>query len=275
MRKRSGVNPPLTSRPPVVPSVSNATTPSSVLTKLDTIVGRSGRSAIVRSAPYRRASAGGRAPPRARRAGAVRSDSQSGSIRQASAGASGAERRGRHRRPPDPAHVDELAAEVRLLDVRAAVGARPGHRIVLADAAHLRAQVVGLEVDGDAVGLEHRHQPVGDLVGHPLLHAEPPRRDPDQPGQLADPDDLLVGDVPDVRPPEERQDVVLAQGEERDRPLDDLRQLAVGAAVALGREGGQQLRVAVVAVGRVEQRPDEPARGLGRARASSGPSRTR
>ena len=37
-------------------------------------------------------------------------------------------------------------------------------------------------------------------------------------------------------------------------------------AVTLGREGRQQLRVAVVAVGRVEQRPDEPARGLGRAR---------
>ena len=148
----------------------------------------------------------------------------------------------------------------------ASIGARPGHRIVLADAAHLRAQVMGLEVHRDAVWLEHRHQPVGDLVGHPLLHAEPPRRHPDQPGQLADPDDLLVGDVPDVRPPEERQHVVLAQREERDRPLDDLRQLAVGPAVTLGREGRQQLRVAVVAVGRIEQRPDEPARGLGRAR---------
>ena len=49
----------------------------------------------------------------------------------------------------------------------------------------------------------------------------------------------------------------------------------VGAAVALGREGGQQLRVAVVAGGRVVQRAQEPLRRLARARACRGPSRTR
>ena len=225
-----------------------------------------------RSAPYRRASAGGRTPPRAgcAAAGAVQERlDPPGFGRRV-----GRRRSGGHRAASDPAHVDELAAQVRLVDVGASIGARPGHRVVLADAAHLRAQVMGLEVDGDAMGLEHRDQPVGDLVGHPLLHAEPPCRDADQPRQLADPDDLLVGDIPDVRPPEERQHVVLAQREERDRAFDDLRHLAVGPAVALGREGREQLRVAVVAVGRVEQGPDEPARRLGGARRRRGPSRT-
>ena len=51
MRKRSGVDAPLTSCPPVRPSVSNATTPSIVLTKFETMVGRSARNAIARSAP--------------------------------------------------------------------------------------------------------------------------------------------------------------------------------------------------------------------------------
>src|SRR5665647_3454886 len=52
MRKRSGANPPLTSRPPLWPRVSNAMTPSSVLTKFETIVGLSRRSAVARSALY-------------------------------------------------------------------------------------------------------------------------------------------------------------------------------------------------------------------------------
>ncbi len=51
MRKRSGVDAPLTSCPPVRPSVSKATTPSIVLTKFETMVGRSVRTGIARSAP--------------------------------------------------------------------------------------------------------------------------------------------------------------------------------------------------------------------------------
>ena len=42
---------------------------------------------------------------------------------------------------------------------------------------------------------------VGDLVGHPLLDAEATGQHANEPGQLADPDDLLVGDVADPRPP--------------------------------------------------------------------------
>jgi len=62
------------------------------------------------------------------------------------------------------------------------------------------------------------------------------------------------GRYPDVGDAEERQRVVLAEGRERDRAFDH------EAAAALDRERGQQLRVALVAGGRLEQRAQEPLR---------------
>jgi hypothetical protein len=103
-------------------------------------------------------------------------------------------------------------------------------------------------------------------VGHPLLHTEPARQDPDESGQLADADDPLVGHVAHPRLAHERQGVVLAQGEEGDRPLDHLGQVTVAVAMALGREGGQQLGVAVVPVGRVVEGAQEALRGRVRPR---------
>src|SRR5207302_10691971 len=67
---------------------------------------------------------------------------------------------------------------------------------------------------------------------------------------------------------EERQGVVLAEGEEVDRPLDDLAQTAVRAVPALGREGGQEVRVPLVAGRGLEERLEEAFRravGAGRA----------
>jgi hypothetical protein len=77
-----------------------------------------------------------------------------------------------------------------------------------------------------------------------------------------------VRDVPDPRPADERQDVVFADADERDRTLDDLSELAVGAATAFGRERGEELGIALVAVGRVVDRPEEASGrvpGAGRA----------
>src|SRR5439155_15990897 len=81
--------------------------------------------------------------------------------------------------------------------------------------------------------------------------------------QLADTDDPLVGDIPNVRLSHERECVVLTEREKGDRPLDDLGELAVCPAVTLGWEGRQQLGVAVVPVGGVEHRTQETARRLG------------
>ena len=61
------------------------------------------------------------------------------------------------------------------------------------------------------VGLQHVHDRVGDLVGQPLLHLQPPGEDVHDPGHLGEAQDLAVRDVGDVGPAEERQQVVLAQ----------------------------------------------------------------
>ena len=77
-----------------------------------------------------------------------------------------------------------------------------------------------------------------------------------------------MGDIAHVGDTEERQGVVLAEGEEVDRPLDDLAQTAVRAAAALGREGGQEVRVTLVAGRGLEERLEEAFRravGAGRA----------
>jgi hypothetical protein len=59
----------------------------------------------------------------------------------------------------------------------------------------------------------------------------------------------------------EGQGVVLAEGVEVDRPFDDLADAAIGPTTALRGESGQQLLVALVARGRVEQRFDVSRRG--------------
>ena len=120
-------------------------------------------------------------------------------------------------------------------------------------------------MDGDAARLDQLVERVGDLLAEPLLHREAAREQAHQPGELRDADDLVAGDVADVRDAVERQRVVLAEAEERDRPLDDLAGEPSTTLRRLARERGQQLLVAVVAGGRIVQRPEEPRRRLARA----------
>src|SRR4029079_19382087 len=116
---------------------------------------------------------------------------------------------------------------------------------------HLRAEVRGLEVNGDALRRDQLDEAIGDLFAQTLLHGEPTREQAHEARQLRDADDLLARDVADVREAVERERVVLAQALERDRPLDDLaRRRAM--AVALRRERREQLRLALVSGGRVE-----------------------
>src|SRR6266540_7331226 len=100
---------------------------------------------------------------------------------------------------------------------------------------------------GDPVRLEDANQLIGDLNAYALLDGEAPREQAHQPGELGDADDLLVRDVADERVAVEGQRVVLAQRVELDRAFDDLANAAVRASVAFGWEGGQELRIALVA----------------------------
>src|SRR5437016_3934909 len=151
---------------------------------------------------------------------------------------------------------EELPAELRVLLEGAAPEGRHGARPLLGDAAHLRAQVGGLEMNGDAERRYQVDEPVGDLLAQPLLHGEATSVEPHEPCELRDAEDLSVGDVGDVRDAVERQRVVLAEREERDRALEDQ------AAAALRRERGPQLRIAVIAGGRVVERAQKTLRRL-------------
>ena len=130
-----------------------------------------------------------------------------------------------------PTSCDRLAAvylgQELLPERRVGEGAAPerGHRRrVLFDAAHPRAQVGCLEVDGDAGRRDQLDQGVRNLLAEALLDREALAEEPDEPRQLRDADDLVPGDVADVRDAVEGQSMVLAERVERDRPLDDLAQ---------------------------------------------------
>src|SRR5260370_31382041 len=83
--------------------------------------------------------------------------------------------------------------------------------VLLFDAPHLHAQVVGLDDDADADRLEEFLQALGDLPRHPLLHLETPAVKLDQAWQLAEADQPPLPAVADMHPAEERQQVMLSK----------------------------------------------------------------
>src|SRR2546425_7799209 len=161
---------------------------------------------------------------------------------------------------------EKLGAQLRILLVLHAHVRRPRPRVALALASHLRAEVHCVEVHSDAVGLQHTHKLVRDLNSDALLNGEAPREYAHQAGELGDADDLLVRDVADEGVAVERQRVVLAKRVELDRPLDDLTDVAVRAAVALRRERGQELGVAFVTRGSLVESAQVSSRCLFSAR---------
>jgi hypothetical protein len=84
------------------------------------------------------------------------------------------------------------------------------------NAAQRHAGVLGLQHHTHAGGAKTGSQALGDLLGQPLLDLGPGREMLNQPGQLGQPDDALAGQVADVREAGERQQVMLADGAERD-----------------------------------------------------------
>jgi hypothetical protein len=145
------------------------------------------------------------------------------------------------------AHLfEELAPQVGVFVVEPAPEGRHGARSLLLDSAHLRAQVDGVEMHRNTARLHEVDETVGDLLAEPLLDGEPARVETHEPRQLRDAEDLVAGDVADVRDAVERQRVMLAEREERDRPFDDLAVQAGRALRPLRGKRGTQLRVAVV-----------------------------
>ena len=137
-----------------------------------------------------------------------------------------------------------------LPECRVGEGAAPERRHrrrVLFDPAHSGAKVGRLEVDGDAGRRDQLDQRVRNLLADALLDREALAEETDKPRQLRDADDLVAGDVADVRDAVEGQSMVLAERVKRYRPLDDLSQWLRARRLRLGRERRQEFRVAVVA----------------------------
>ena len=117
--------------------------------------------------------------------------------------------------------------------------------------------MLGLEHDADAARLQRLLEPVGDLRRHALLHLQIARVHVDDARELREPDDARSRDVPDVRDAGERQQVMLAEGVERDVADDD--ELVVLAVVRERRrferlDGLELLVHSRDAAGRVAQR---------------------
>src|SRR3989441_10968029 len=71
-----------------------------------------------------------------------------------------------------PREVEELVPHLRALGVLPAPHDGARLRVQLAHPAHLCAEVMRLDRDGDAVGADERLERVGDLVTHALLDRE-------------------------------------------------------------------------------------------------------
>src|SRR4030067_1344151 len=97
---------------------------------------------------------------------------------------------------------------------------------------HFHAEMMVLHVDRHTMRMKHVFQCVSNLMPDPFLDSEPFSKQPHQPGQLGDTDDILVGDIPDVGVTKERESGVLAQREEINWALNDLAEGTIGITPA-------------------------------------------
>src|SRR5713101_1993329 len=151
-------------------------------------------------------------------------------------------------------NIQELLSQLRIRLVVPAPEGRPRGRLGLANAAHLGAEVNRFEVDGNAVGLQDARERLGDVATEAFLNGEAPREKAQQSGELGDANDVLVGNVAQIGMTEEGEGVMLAERIEGNRAFDHLADLAVGTTFAFRREGGHQLGIALITLGRVEHR---------------------
>src|SRR5436309_3520136 len=92
---------------------------------------------------------------------------------------------------------------------------------------HLHTEVVSFHVHRHTVRLKHSSEGVCNLPPQPLLHRKALRKQPDQPRDLGNSDDMLVSDISDISKPVKRQRVVLTERKKRDGAFNDLAQAAV------------------------------------------------
>jgi hypothetical protein len=114
--------------------------------------------------------------------------------------------------------------------------------------------------------LEQCLQGIHNLLPDPFLNGETLREQANEARELGDANDPRASDVAHVGMPEKWQGVVFAERKERDRPLDHLVQSAIRLSPAFGREGRDQLGVAVIACRYVQEGADKAPWGVPRGR---------
>src|SRR3954452_17210794 len=101
--------------------------------------------------------------------------------------------------------------------------------------------MVGFAGHGDAVALPLADTSDGYLLPDPLLHGKALGKEADKSCQFRDANDVLMGNVGDPGATVKGKRMMFAESVEVDRPLDDLAELAIRSAPALGLEHSQQL----------------------------------
>src|SRR6266487_855185 len=165
-----------------------------------------------------------------------------------------------------PTHRQEFRPQVRI----AIVGTPPECGTCqwrhLAHAAHLRAEVMGFEVDGNSMRLEHRLQGIDDLLPDAFLYSKALGKQAHEPGELGDADDVLMCDIAHVGMTMKRQRMVLTERKKVDRSLNHLAQTTVRPTPTFGLERREQFEVALIAFGRIKQGADIALWRLARGR---------
>ena len=99
----------------------------------------------------------------------------------------------------------------RVVEEETCEGAGGRDAVLLFNAAHLHAEVAGLDDDGDAFRLQGLLNAVTDLLGEALLDLQAAGEGVDDPRNLAEANNGAVGDVRDMSLAKKRKHVVLTQ----------------------------------------------------------------
>src|SRR5687768_3146638 len=106
------------------------------------------------------------------------------------------------------------------------------HRRRFSYATHLHTQMPSFQVDSNPMWMKHGVQSICNLLTNPFLYRKTFGEKPYHPGELGNPDDVLMSNVAHISHAVERKGMMLTQRIKGDRSLNDLAEPAVRLAAA-------------------------------------------
>jgi len=119
-----------------------------------------------------------------------------------------------------PHQVQKFVAGVLIVLEAAEHRARDGSRVLFLDAAHDHTQMLGFDHNGHALWFNSVVNDFGDLHRQALLHLQAPGEHIDKTGDLAQSNDLPVGNIGDMAFSEKRKEMVFTKTEDLNVPDD-------------------------------------------------------